>query len=188
MVCSRHTFGACGQRVDRNAALSINRWCPLVVPRFVQPDFGRFMRCRARSPSQIEWNVGLQSNGRRRVSYTRPPRSNKSDSLNCSPVAFISAAIAMIAIIVSSTVLAEQPTAPAAIQAEILTRILPYERAFASRVKGRVVVALAQKPGDAESASSVQQMRKALGDIGTVRNYPLSTVILTYSGAAEIGG
>lgn len=92
----------------------------------------------------------------------------------------------MIAIIASSTVLAEQPTAPAAVQAEILTRILPYERAFESRVKGRVVVALVQKPGDAESASSVQQMRKALSDIGTVRNHPLSTVVLTYAGAAKL--
>ncbi len=87
---------------------------------------------------------------------------------------------------VSSPARAEPPTAPFAVQAQILARILPYDRGFTSKAKREVRVVLVEKAGDAESGNAVQQMHKALADIGQIRDLPLRIESVTYTGAAAL--
>lgn len=90
------------------------------------------------------------------------------------------------AALVPCHVLAETATAPFAVQAEIVTRILPYDRGFAERVKGQVSFLLLTRPGDADSASAAHQMRRALQDIGKVRDRPIRVDGIEYSSAPEL--
>jgi hypothetical protein len=83
-------------------------------------------------------------------------------------------------------VMAEPATAPFAVQAEIVTRILPYDRGFAERVKGQVSFLLLSRAGDADSASAALQMRRALNDIGKVRDKPIRVESAEYSSASEL--
>ncbi|MGK4006782.1 YfiR family protein [Sorangium sp. So ce1036] len=82
--------------------------------------------------------------------------------------------------------LAEPATAPFAVQAEIVTRILPYDRGFWDKVTGHVSIVLLSKAGDAESASAAHQMRKALLDIGKVRERPILVLGAEYSTPLEL--
>ncbi|WP_437898516.1 YfiR family protein [Sorangium sp. So ce124] len=83
-------------------------------------------------------------------------------------------------------VMAEPATAPFAVQAEIVTRILPYDRGFSERVKGQVSFLLLSRAGDADSASAALQMRRALNDIGKVRDKPIRVESAEYSSASEL--
>ena len=76
---------------------------------------------------------------------------------------------------------AKSSTAPSVVQAQIITRILPYDRAFEQKVKREVVIVLVQRPDDPESASAVQQMQNALKDVGEVRGRALKVRVLSYS-------
>jgi hypothetical protein len=78
---------------------------------------------------------------------------------------------------------AEAPTAPVAVQAQIATRILPFERGFRS-LGDDVVVVIAEKKDDTDSSSATRQMERALGEIGSVGGKRLSVVVVPYAGAA----
>ncbi|WP_437968839.1 YfiR family protein [Sorangium sp. So ce260] len=90
------------------------------------------------------------------------------------------------AAIVPCDVLAETATAPFAVQAEIVARILPYDRGFSERVKGQVSFLLLTRAGDADSASAAHQMRRALQDVGKVRDRPIRVDGIDYSSAPEL--
>ncbi|KYF86939.1 hypothetical protein BE20_27560 [Sorangium cellulosum] len=81
---------------------------------------------------------------------------------------------------------AETATAPFDVQAEIVTRILPYDRGFPERVKAQVSFLLLTRARDADSASAAHQMRRALLDIGKVRDRPIRVESIEYSSAAEL--
>ncbi|KYF58899.1 hypothetical protein BE08_29835 [Sorangium cellulosum] len=82
---------------------------------------------------------------------------------------------------------AETATAPFAVQAEIVARILPYDRGFAEKARSQVAFLLLSKAGDADSASAAQQMRKALIDIGNVRDRPIHVERADYTTPTELG-
>lgn len=82
--------------------------------------------------------------------------------------------------------MAESATAPFAVQAEIVTRLLPYDRGFEDRVTSHVSFLLLTRSGDAESASAAHQMRKALTDIGKVRERPIQVDSAEYSTPSEL--
>ncbi|WP_437836291.1 YfiR family protein [Sorangium sp. So ce1153] len=81
---------------------------------------------------------------------------------------------------------AEPASAPFPVQAEIVTRILPYDRGFPERARGQVAFLLLAKAGDADSASAAQQMKKALTDIGKVRDKPIRAESAEYTTAPEL--
>lgn len=77
----------------------------------------------------------------------------------------------------------EESSAPATVQAQIMARLLPFDRGFAGKNKGEVVVVLLEKPGNSDSASAVKQMSKALGDVGKIGGSPVKTVVVPFGGA-----
>jgi hypothetical protein len=81
---------------------------------------------------------------------------------------------------------AETPTAPIAIQAQVITRILPFERGFAAKSPAEVQVVIAVRSGDADSESAALKMAKALDDIGKVANKPLRVSTVTFSSAQQL--
>ncbi|WP_437757239.1 YfiR family protein [Sorangium sp. So ce1389] len=81
---------------------------------------------------------------------------------------------------------AEPASAPFPVQAEIVTRILPYDRGFPDKARNQVAFLLLAKAGDADSASAAQQMKKALTDIGKVRDKPIRAESAEYTTAADL--
>jgi hypothetical protein len=86
----------------------------------------------------------------------------------------------------SSIASAEAATAPATVQAQIVTRILPFERGFAGRAGNSITIVIAERANDADSASAATQIAKALSDIGAIGGKPLRTHTVTYGGAAGL--
>jgi hypothetical protein len=86
----------------------------------------------------------------------------------------------------SSVAFAEVPSAPASVQAQIVTRILPFERGFAARAAGSIAIVIAERAKDADSGSAATQIAKALNDIGAIAGRPLHTHTVTYAGAASL--
>jgi hypothetical protein len=81
---------------------------------------------------------------------------------------------------------ADAPTAPIAVQAQIITRILPFERGFAAKPPGEVQVVIALRSGDADSESAALKMSKALGDIGKIADKPLRVTTVPYTSAQQL--
>lgn len=81
---------------------------------------------------------------------------------------------------------AEAPTAPIAVQAQIIARILPFERGFASRARGAVPMLVLEQSGNADSGSAAKQMVKALLDIGTISGKPIQVQTVIYTNAANL--
>ncbi|WP_434045655.1 MULTISPECIES: YfiR family protein [Sorangium] len=81
---------------------------------------------------------------------------------------------------------AEPATAPFAVQAEIVARLLPYDRGFPDKARNQVAFLLLSKAGDADSASAAQQMKKALLDVGNVRDRPIHVDRADYTTPAEL--
>ncbi len=79
---------------------------------------------------------------------------------------------------------AESPTAPVAVQAQIATRILTFERSF-KNVSGDVVVVIAERKSDPDSSSAARQMERALGEIGNVGGKRLAVTVVSYANAAQ---
>jgi hypothetical protein len=76
---------------------------------------------------------------------------------------------------------------PASVQAQILTRILPFDRGFASRAgSGSVLVELVQVDGDPDSSSAVLRMARALSDIGKVAERPLVERTVAFRTGGEL--
>jgi hypothetical protein len=86
----------------------------------------------------------------------------------------------------SSIAAAESPSAPASVQAQIITRLLPFERGFAARSGNSVAIVIAERAKDADSASAAIQLAKALDDIGSVGGKPLRVQTVVYANAATL--
>src|SRR5687768_3922992 len=81
---------------------------------------------------------------------------------------------------------AEDMTAPANIQARILTLLLANERNFAKRVVRDVVIHLVEAPGNHDSEHAVQQMRANLADLGVVNSRAIQIEIVQFSDAEAL--
>lgn len=79
----------------------------------------------------------------------------------------------------------DENTVPYQVQAQILSRILPFDRNFGKRVRGEVVIAMFERGGHAESGNAVRQMGRALADIKTIGGFPLRVVTVPYRGPRE---
>jgi hypothetical protein len=87
---------------------------------------------------------------------------------------------------VGTEAFAEPPSAPVAVQAQVMTRILPFERGFAERARNGVTVLIVERADDADSSNAAHQMKRALADIGNVGARPITTVSHSYSSAANL--
>ncbi|HEX6277181.1 MAG TPA: YfiR family protein [Polyangiaceae bacterium] len=100
--------------------------------------------------------------------------------------ALLASGICLVVAGFSSIAAAESPTAPASVQAQIITRILPFERSFAARSGGSVVIVIVERSKDADSASASIQLAKALDDIGSVGGRALRVQTVPYASAASL--
>ncbi len=81
---------------------------------------------------------------------------------------------------------ADKPSCPVSVQAQILARILPFERGFTKRVKDRVVVVLVEKPDDPDSTGAVGGMQRALQDAGTIAGKPIRMHTTKWAGPGAL--
>jgi hypothetical protein len=92
-------------------------------------------------------------------------------------------AFAVMALLQPISAIAEESSAPAMVQAQILARLMPFDRGFAAKVKDNVVIVLLEKPGNSDSSSAVKQIAKALADVGKIGGHPVITAVVAYTGA-----
>jgi hypothetical protein len=88
--------------------------------------------------------------------------------------------------LVSSRALAESAVVPAGLQAELLAKVVDYDRNFAARAGDRVRALLVAQASNADSKRAVQQMAVALGRIGDMGGLPHEETIVPYTGAADL--
>ncbi|MGC4093814.1 MAG: YfiR/HmsC family protein [Polyangiaceae bacterium] len=81
---------------------------------------------------------------------------------------------------------AEAPSAPVPVQAQVIARILPFERGFAQVSANTVGVIIAERSGDADSASAARQMARALEDIGSIAKKPIVSASVTFVSASAL--
>jgi hypothetical protein len=75
---------------------------------------------------------------------------------------------------------------PAVAQAELLAKLVGFDRNFAARARGKATILIVSMPGDAESLSAALEMKAALSRLPTVGNLPHEEIMLTYSNAAAV--
>ncbi|HEY3494031.1 MAG TPA: YfiR/HmsC family protein [Polyangiaceae bacterium] len=84
---------------------------------------------------------------------------------------------------------AQSVAVPMRLQAELLAKVAPYDRGFAGRARGRVLVLIVTKKGDAESERVAEQIRAELSVLPTIGGLPHSEEIVAYTspqGIAEL--
>jgi len=75
---------------------------------------------------------------------------------------------------------------PAGLQAELLAKVVDYDRNFAARAGDRARVLLVAQPTNADSKTAVQQMAAALGGISDMGGLPHEETIVPYTKAADL--
>lgn len=87
---------------------------------------------------------------------------------------------------ISSPCSAQSMPVPAGAQAELLAKLVSFDRNFSARAGGKAVILIAAMGGDAESMSAALELKAAFSRLPTVGNLPHEEVILTYSNAAAL--
>jgi hypothetical protein len=88
--------------------------------------------------------------------------------------------------LVVSPVAAESVPVPIVLQAELLAKVLEYDRNFPERAGERAKVLLVSKPGNADSTTVVQQMAAALGRLPQIAGLPHDEAVVSFPGAQEL--
>jgi hypothetical protein len=81
---------------------------------------------------------------------------------------------------------AESIAVPIRLQAELLAKVVSYDRNFQARTGERVQTLVLQKRGDPESARAAAEMKNALSSISTIGTLPHEEELATYSDAATL--
>jgi len=81
---------------------------------------------------------------------------------------------------------AQSMPVPAAAQAELIAKLVGFDRNFAARAGGKAIIVIAAMAGDAESMSAALEMKAALSRLPTVGNLPHEELVVTYSNAAAL--
>ena len=79
--------------------------------------------------------------------------------------------------------LGEDLAVPASVEAKLTGKVASYDRAFAPRIAGKVVIAIVAQPSDADSARAAAQMQAAFRDVGTIAGFPHEEILLRWSDA-----
>jgi hypothetical protein len=88
--------------------------------------------------------------------------------------------------VVATSGRAEAPTAPLPIQAQLVVRLLPFERGFGARAKDGVGVLVLEKQGNAESGNAARVLQNELSKIGRAGGKPMRVQTHVYAGTAEL--
>jgi hypothetical protein len=91
-----------------------------------------------------------------------------------------------LALTFSSPSSAQSMPVPAAAQAELLAKLVSFDRNFAARAGGKAVIIIVAMGGDAESMSAALEMKAALSRLPTVGNLPHEELVLTYTNPAAL--
>lgn len=83
--------------------------------------------------------------------------------------------------------LAQNVGVPADLQAELLSKVSPYDRNFQSRASGLVKVLILVKQGTARSERSAALFKGALASLGPLGELPHTEEIVPYDSAAAVG-
>ena len=81
---------------------------------------------------------------------------------------------------------AESMPVPAAAQAELIAKLVGFDRNFSARAGSKAVIIIAAMAGDTESMSAALEMKAAFSRLPAVGNLPHEEVIVTYSNAAAL--
>ena len=95
-------------------------------------------------------------------------------------------AIGLTAPLVVRRAAAESVPVPVVLQAELLAKVLEYDRNFAERAGERTRVLLVTQPTNADSTTVVQQMAAALGRLSQMGGLPHDEIVIGYPGAQEL--
>jgi hypothetical protein len=87
---------------------------------------------------------------------------------------------------VASRAAAESVPVPIVLQAELLAKVLEYDRNFPARAGERAKVLLVSQSGNADSTTIAQQMSAALGRLPQIAGLPHDEVVVSYAGAQEL--
>jgi hypothetical protein len=88
--------------------------------------------------------------------------------------------------LVSSPAAAESVPVPIVLQAELLAKVLEYDRNFPTRAGERAKVLLVSQSGNADSTTVAQQMAAALGRLPEIAGLPHDEAVVSYRGAEEL--
>jgi hypothetical protein len=81
---------------------------------------------------------------------------------------------------------AESMSVPPSAQAELLAKLVGFDRNFAARAGNKAVILLLAMPGDAESTRAALEMKAALARVPSVGNLPHEELVVNYTGAAAL--
>lgn len=88
-------------------------------------------------------------------------------------------------LLLSSPLVAEE-SVPLARQAELVAKVAPYDRAFASRAGDAARVLIAFREGDADSVHASRTLERAFLDLGTIGGLPVQVTLSPFKGAAAL--
>ena len=82
--------------------------------------------------------------------------------------------------------LAEELAVPAGMEAKLTGKVASYDRGFASRVNGKVVIAIVVQAANADSARVGSQMQAAFREVGPIAGYPHEEIVIRFSDARAL--
>jgi hypothetical protein len=81
---------------------------------------------------------------------------------------------------------ADDVTVPISLQAELLAKVVEYDRGFPGRAGSQARILLIVKKDDPDSVHVAAQLAAALGRLGPIAGLPHDQTIVPFSGAAEL--
>lgn len=99
---------------------------------------------------------------------------------------FLGAGCTLLALTFSRASYAQSMPVPTGAQAELLAKLVGFDRNFAARAGGKAVILLVSMSGDSESTKAALEMKAALSRVATVGNLPHEEQLITFSSAAAL--
>ena len=81
---------------------------------------------------------------------------------------------------------AQQVSVPVSLQIQLLSRVVAYDRSFASRAGGAAVILVFARAGNAGSTRTAAQIGDALRRLPNLGGLPIAVEIVAFSGAAAL--
>ena len=101
-------------------------------------------------------------------------------------IAGVVVVVSLLTFVWARSSLAEGTFVPAELQAELLAKLVSYDRNFHARAGNQVRLLLLVKPSDARSNTAAAAMKSALSHIDQIGGLPHQESLVTYEGAASL--
>jgi hypothetical protein len=89
-------------------------------------------------------------------------------------------------LLTTSSLPAEEVQVPEGLQAELLARLLPYDRNFQARARGRVDIVILVKAGNVRSKISASQLERRLSALDRIAGLPHKVELVQYESASAL--